>query len=223
MGRITGINFHSSSVNLKGCPATDLPEFSFVGRSNVGKSSLINMLTGRKGIAKVSGTPGKTRTINHFLVTSEGTLNRSGGEIREGTSFKPVNWFLVDLPGYGYARLSKTEREKLDGMVRGYLKGRRSLLCTYLLIDSRHEPQQVDLDFINWMGEEGIPFVILFTKTDKLSKTRLLQNLDQYRKTLSESWDEMPLIIPTSAENMTGREEVLTQIDSVLAGNFNIF
>jgi GTP-binding protein len=196
-----------SSPALKDCPREDIPEFAFIGRSNVGKSSLINMLAGRKGMAKVSGTPGKTRLINHYKVITTPSHHKS----------PPASWFLVDLPGYGFARLSKEQREKFEGLIRSYLSKRENLACTFLLIDARLEPQKIDLDFMNWLGDGEIPFVIIFTKCDKLSKTLLQNNLVKYRAALSASWQELPLIIPTSAETRQGKEEVLGLIGTMLA------
>jgi GTP-binding protein len=217
-----------SSPALKDCPREDLPEFAFIGRSNVGKSSLINMIAGRKGLAKVSGTPGKTRLINHFKVESnlaDRTLPIADrrSPIANPKSQIPsrkspiASWFLVDLPGYGFARLSKEQREKFEGLIRSYLSKRENLACTFLLIDSRLEPQKIDLDFMNWLGDEEIPFVILFTKCDKLSKTLLQTNLVKYRAALSASWQELPTILPTSAETRAGKEELLDLIGSMLS------
>jgi GTP-binding protein len=197
--KIDKIEFVCSSPSLKLCPKEDLPEFAFIGRSNVGKSSLINMLAAQKGLAKVSGTPGKTRLLNHFRVVS------------------PSSWFLVDLPGYGFAKLSKTQREKFEGMIQLYLQKRENLALTFLLIDSRLEPQKIDLEFMNWLGDNEVGFVILFTKTDKLSKTQLSSNLAAYRKALSAYWDELPAIILTSAETKQGRDEVLATIGDALS------
>jgi GTP-binding protein len=191
--------FDVSSPSVSSCPETTLPEFAFIGRSNVGKSSLINMLTGRKGLAKTSSSPGKTRLINHFI-------------IREA-------WYLVDLPGIGYARLPKTEREKLKKMIEGYLTQRRTLVCTFLLIDCRLEPQRIDLEFMEWMSEHQLPFVILFTKTDKLSSTRLANNLALYKEELLKSWEELPLLLLTSAETGKGRAEVLSAIDEMIGSS----
>jgi GTP-binding protein len=188
--------FISSSPSLVRCPKPDKPEFAVIGRSNVGKSSLINMLAGRKGLAKISSTPGKTRLINHFLVNDQ--------------------WFLVDLPGYGFAKLSKAERERIDRMINTYLLGRTNLICTFLLIDPRHEPLKTDLDFISWMGREQIFFTILFTKCDKLSKGEIKRIMELYRRKLLESWEEPPLILPTSVKTRTGRDELLKIIDSYL-------
>ena len=156
--KIEKIEFVCSSPSLKLCPKDDLPEFAFIGRSNVGKSSLINMLAGQKGLAKVSGTPGKTRLLNHFRV--------------ESVTGKDSPWFLVDLPGYGFAKLSKTQKEKFEGLIQSYLQNRENLALTFLLIDSRLEPQKIDLEFMSWLGDNEVGFVILFTKTDKLSKTQ---------------------------------------------------
>lgn len=216
-----------SSPALKDCPREDLPEFAFIGRSNVGKSSLINMLAGRKGLAKVSGTPGKTRLINHFKVESnlaDRTLPIADrrSPIANPKSQIPnrkspiASWFLVDLPGYGFAKLSKEQREKFEGLIRSYLSKRENLACTFLLIDARLEPQKIDLDFMNWLGDEEIPFVILFTKCDKLSKTQLQTNLMKYRAALSASWQELPTILPTSSETRAGKEELLDLIGSML-------
>ncbi|MCX6306271.1 MAG: ribosome biogenesis GTP-binding protein YihA/YsxC [Bacteroidetes bacterium] len=198
--KIDKIDFICSSPSLKFCPKEDIPEFAFIGRSNVGKSSLINMLAGQKGLAKVSGTPGKTRLLNHFKVTAAGS----------------ASWFLVDLPGYGFAKLSKTQREKFEGLIQLYLQNRENLALTFLLIDSRLEPQKIDLDFMNWLGDNEVGFVILFTKTDKLSKTQLSNNLAAYQKALSSHWDELPAILLTSAETKYGREEVLGTIEEAL-------
>jgi len=191
------IRFVSSSPGVKSCPDSPLPEFAFIGRSNVGKSSLINMLAGVKGLAKVSATPGKTRLINHFLVDD--------------------SWYLVDLPGYGFARLSKTERERLTAMITGYISRRDQLACVFLLVDSRLKPQKSDRDFINWMGENAIPFVLVFTKTDKLSEQQLQHNIQIYKKELLETWEELPPVILTSARNRSGREEIVKLIRNVVS------
>ena len=202
--KIDSIEFLSSSPSLKFCPEGDIPEFAFIGRSNVGKSSLINMLAARKGIAKVSGTPVKTRCINHFQVHS-GLKNGGDG-----------NWFLVDLPGFGFAKLPKTEREKFEGIIKGYLQKRENLALTFLLIDSRLSPQKIDLEFIKWLGDNEIAFVIVFTKTDKPSKKILAENLAAYASELSKEWSELPMIIQTSATKGSGREEVLETIGTAL-------
>jgi len=191
-------SFLCSSPDVASCPKDYLPEFAFIGRSNVGKSSLINMLCARKGIAKVSSTPGKTRLINHFLI------DRS--------------WYIVDLPGYGYAKISKVEKAKLQKMIYGYLEERRQMRCVFLLIDSRLEPQKIDIDFLSWLGEHEIPFFILFTKTDKLSHGELQRNLDRYKNRLLKQWEELPLFIPTSSVTKEGKEIVLGIISEIMDG-----
>ncbi|MEI6174884.1 MAG: ribosome biogenesis GTP-binding protein YihA/YsxC [Bacteroidota bacterium] len=201
--KIEKIEFLCSSPSLKLCPKEDLPEFAFIGRSNVGKSSLINMLADHKGLAKVSGTPGKTRLLNHFKV--ETTVNKTTTE-----------WFLVDLPGYGFAKLSKEQRAKFEGLIESYLQNRENLALTFVLIDSRLAVQKIDLEFMNWLGDNEVGFVILFTKIDKLSKAQLSANLSAYQKALAASWSELPLIIPTSAETRAGRDEILGVIEEAL-------
>ncbi len=210
--KIEKIEFTCSSPSLKFCPKEDLPEFAFIGRSNVGKSSLINMLAAQKGLAKVSGTPGKTRLLNHFKVNSAIPVRAEAASQQT----KPVSWFLVDLPGYGFAKLSKTEREKFEGLIRNYLENRENLALTFLLIDSRLEPQKIDLEFMNWLGDHEVGFIILFTKTDKLSKTQLAANIAAYREALASSWLELPLMIQTSSETKLGKEEVFGAIESTL-------
>jgi len=190
--------FLLSSPNISGCPESKLPEFAFIGRSNVGKSSLINMITGKKGLAKTSSLPGKTRLINYFLINEQ--------------------WSLVDLPGYGYAKLPKTEREKLQKMIRSYLSQRENLVCTFLLIDSRHDLQKADQEFMEWMAEQEKPFILLFTKVDKLSKTALQNSLQKFKTTLMQSWEELPTLILTSATTRQGRDEVLEVIQSLVGG-----
>jgi GTP-binding protein len=179
--------FVSSVASLDKLPKTNWPEYAFVGRSNVGKSSLINALTGMKGLAKTSSKPGKTITINHFLVDNR--------------------WYLVDLPGYGYAKRSQSERLKWLKLMHQYLDKRENLRYVFLLIDSRIPAQQNDLELINWMGEKAIPFVLVFTKADKLSENQLKANIAQYRKKLLQSWEELPLLIITSAEKKRGLDE----------------
>lgn len=174
------------------CPKPDRPEYAFIGRSNVGKSSLINMLTSRSSLAKISGKPGKTQLINHFIIDNE--------------------WYLVDLPGYGYAQVSKTEREKFAGLIDGYLTSRPNLLCIFVLVDSRIEPQKLDLDFMTNLGERGLPFVIVFTKTEKLSVNKLKTTLDNYHARLLEEWEEAPQFFVTSAITAAGREDILSFI-----------
>jgi GTP-binding protein len=185
--------FVISSPDLRSCPEGKLPEYAFIGRSNVGKSSLINMLTASKGLAKISQTPGKTRLINHFVVNEE--------------------WYLVDLPGYGYAKISQKERASWLRMIHAYLRGRQNLVCTFILIDSRHEPQKNDLEFMAWMAGNQLPFVLVFTKTDKLSKVKLEESLESYRRQLSMSWEEIPLIFITSAITSLGRKDLLEYIE----------
>ncbi len=204
--KIEKIEFVCSSPSIKFCPKEEMPEFAFIGRSNVGKSSLINMLASRKALAKVSGTPGKTRLLNHFKVLSS-----------IGKDAVPVAWFLVDLPGFGFAKLSKTQREKFEGLIQSYLQNRENLALTFLLIDSRLEPQKIDLEFMNWLGDNEVGFVILFTKTDKLSKTQLNNNLTAYQKALSAYWSELPTILLTSAETGFGREAIFETIENVLS------
>ncbi|MEM9921396.1 MAG: ribosome biogenesis GTP-binding protein YihA/YsxC [Bacteroidota bacterium] len=176
------------------CPKDSLPEYAFIGRSNVGKSSLINMLCDRKGLAKVSGTPGKTQYLNFFLI------NKS--------------WYIVDLPGYGYARISKTKRRAWEKMIQGYLNKRENLVCTFLLIDSNVKPQAIDLEFINWMGQMRIPFVLVFTKIDRKKKgLDISANIEAFKEALLESWEELPPLFESSANLQIGREEILNFIE----------
>ncbi len=186
----------ASFVSVSQCPEPDKPEYAFIGRSNVGKSSLINMLTGRKALARVSNTPGKTQTINHFLINQE--------------------WYLVDLPGYGYAKISKTQRKKWETFIRSYLSKRENLQCVFLLIDGRIPPQKIDLEFADWMGELGIPFVLVFTKTDDKKKFKPA-NIKTFEKKMLETWEEMPTYFVTSARKKTGRDEVLNFITDINA------
>ena len=183
----------SPTVNL--CPADTKPEYAFIGRSNVGKSSLINMICRNRKLAKTSATPGKTMLINHFIINKE--------------------WYLVDLPGYGYAKRSKSEIEKLDRMIRSYILQRQQLTCVFTLVDVRLEPQKIDVEFINWLGQSGIPFCIVFTKADKLTASKVQANVAAYSKKLEETWEEMPSMIVTSSENRQGRDELLDYIDSI--------
>ncbi len=187
--------FVKSSPEVSQCPESTLPEYAFIGRSNVGKSSLINMLTGIKTLAKVSGTPGKTQLINHF------DINES--------------WFLVDLPGYGYARTGKKQRTEFAEMISQYILTRETLHCLFVLIDSRHKPQPIDSTFINWLGNNGIPFALVFTKSDKLGSVKLNESISLYKKHLSESWEELPPLFISSAVTRTGRDEILNYIDSI--------
>ncbi len=195
---IKSTEFIGSFPGVQKCPKPDRPEYAFIGRSNVGKSSLINMLTGRKNLARISNKPGKTRLINHFLINSQ--------------------WYLVDLPGYGFAKISKKERESWGKMIHKYIIQRTNLLCTFLLIDSRLEPQRSDLDFIDWMGAVGLPFVIVFTKSDKLGKNQLSANLEAFKNKLLEKWAELPQLIVTSAKTSLGREalvEFITETNKI--------
>lgn len=195
---IRDAKFIVSNTTVAKCPAPDLPEFAFIGRSNVGKSSLINMLTTRKGLAKISATPGKTQLINHFLVNEE--------------------WYLVDLPGYGYARISRSTKSGWDKMIRDYITKRESLLTVFVLVDIRHEPQKIDLEFINWLGEQRIPLAIVFTKSDKLSKQQVIASLEAYKRSLRQFWEELPMLFITSADKRIGREEILEYITASADG-----
>jgi GTP-binding protein len=196
---IKDARFISSSPDLKGCPPPTLPEFAFIGRSNVGKSSLINMLAGKKNLAKTSSTPGKTRVINHFMINDA--------------------WYLVDLPGYGYAKVSKEKRSEFRLSILEYIGKRNTLFCLYVLIDSRIPPQQVDIKFINWLGNGEVPFIIVFTKTDKLGQSEWHQNVDAFKKLLQETWDELPLIIYSSSVKKSGRDEILNTIVTSLSNS----
>ena len=192
---IKSATFVKSSPTVAQCPNTGTPEYAFIGRSNVGKSSLINTLTGIKGLALTGSTPGKTLLINHFLVNGE--------------------WHIVDLPGYGFAQRGKKQREELRRMIEGYILGREQLTNLFLLIDSRLEPQQIDLEFIEWLGENGVPFSIVFTKADKLTKTALNTNIENYKTRLKEDWEQLPPIFITSSQTRDGREEILNYIEQV--------
>ncbi len=190
--------FFISSSRLDQCPDVgNHPEYAFIGRSNVGKSSLINMLTRRKGLAMTSATPGKTMLVNHFIINNE--------------------WYLVDLPGYGYAKRGKKEMEKLTHLISSYISGREALTCLFVLIDSRLKPQKIDLEFIEWLGEEGIPFAIVFTKADKNKAGELKKNVDTFLKTLEEQWEELPPHFITSSEKGLGRNELLAYIEEINA------
>ena len=192
---IKNAEFTISAPNVSMCPADTKPEYAFIGRSNVGKSSLINMLCNNKKLAKTSATPGKTLLINHFVINKE--------------------WYLVDLPGYGFAKRSKTEIKKLDQMIRGYILQREQLVNVFVLVDIRLEPQKIDLEFINWLGESGIPFAIVFTKADKLNVTKTKASVALYEKTLSETWEELPRMFITSSEKKTGKDDILHYIEEI--------
>ena len=187
--------FTLSAPTVAMCPKDTKPEYAFIGRSNVGKSSLINMLTNNRKLAKTSATPGKTLLINHFIINNE--------------------WYLVDLPGYGFAKRSKKEIQKLDQMIRGYILQREQLTNVFVLVDVRLEPQTIDLEFIQWLGESGIPFAIVFTKADKLTVSKVKANVEAYKRKLLETWEELPPLFLTSAEKRQGRDEVLSYIEEI--------
>ena len=193
--QIKSAEFLVSSARIDQCPKTNLPEYAFIGRSNVGKSSLINMLTGKSKLAKTSATPGKTILINHFVINGE--------------------WYLVDLPGYGYAKRSKKDTEKFEHMITTYILDREQMTNLFLLIDVRHEPQQIDLEFMEWLGENGVPFSIVFTKADKVSKAKLKGNVTHYLTELKKQWEELPPYFVTSSEAKVGREEILNYIEQI--------
>jgi GTP-binding protein len=192
---IRSAEFIISNTDYLKCPPGNLPEYAFIGRSNVGKSSLINMLTNNSKLAKTSSSPGKTLLINHFLINKE--------------------WFLVDLPGYGFAKRSQKEQEKIQGIITSYILNRMQMTNLFVLIDIRHEPQKIDLEFIEWLGENEIPFSIIFTKADKLGVTRAKSNVLHYMDILKEQWEELPPYFITSAQSRLGKEELLSYIDSV--------
>ena len=192
---IKSAKFVISNTDVQKCPAGNLPEYAFIGRSNVGKSSLINMLSNRKGLAITSSTPGKTLLINHFLINEE--------------------WYLVDLPGYGFAQRGMAQREQLKQIIESYILEREQLVCLFVLLDCRHEAQKIDLEFMEWLGENGVPFSIIFTKTDKISKGRLKQNLQAYQAKMLETWEELPPIFVSSSEKKEGREEILDYIEEI--------
>ena len=187
--------FTLSAPSVGMCPADTKPVYAFIGRSNVGKSSLINMLCRNKKLAKTSATPGKTMLINHFIINRE--------------------WYLVDLPGYGYAKRSKSELKKLEQMINGYILQREQLMNVFLLVDIRLEPQKIDLEFINWLGASSVPFCIVFTKADKLTNAKIQANVAAYKRKLSETWEDLPPMFITSSESRLGREEVLDYIDMI--------
>jgi len=192
---IKNAEFVISNTDYRKCPQDGMPEYAFIGRSNVGKSSLINMITNHKGLAMTSSKPGKTQLINHFLINKQ--------------------WYLVDLPGYGYAQRGKEGREQIRKIIDAYILNRTQLTSLFLLLDCRLEAQKIDLDFINWLGENGVPFAIVFTKIDKISKSRLKENMSAYLDKLRESWDELPPIFYTSSEHKIGGDEILNYIEQI--------
>ncbi|WP_279122921.1 ribosome biogenesis GTP-binding protein YihA/YsxC [Bacteroides acidifaciens] len=192
---ITSAEFVISNTDVKKCPAGIFPEYAFIGRSNVGKSSLINMLTSRKGLAMTSATPGKTMLINHFLINK--------------------NWYLVDLPGYGYAQRGQKGKDQIRTIIEDYILEREQMTNLFVLIDSRLEPQKIDLEFIEWLGENGIPFAIIFTKADKLKGGRLKMNINSYLRELGKQWEELPPHFISSSEDRTGRTEILDYIENI--------
>lgn len=193
--QIKSAEFVISNSDVTRCPAGRLPEYAFIGRSNVGKSSLINMLMQRKSLAKTSGRPGKTQLINHFLINN--------------------NWHLVDLPGYGYARVSKSSKKVFQKFITDYFAKREQLVSAFVLVDVRHEPQPIDLEFMEWMGESQIPFSIIFTKADKLKPKALERNVEAYKQKMLETWIELPLYFVTSSSSSLGREDLLNYIDQI--------
>ena len=193
--QIKSAEFVMSNSDVSKCPKDRLPEYAFIGRSNVGKSSLINMLMQRKSLAKTSGRPGKTQLINHFLVNK--------------------NWYLVDLPGYGYARVSKSSKKVFQKFITNYFEKREQMVLAFVLVDCRHEPQSIDMEFMQWMGENQIPFSIIFTKADKLKPNALKRNIESYEQKMLETWEEMPSFFITSSSNDTGRDELLGYIGSI--------
>lgn len=192
---IKSAEFLVSNSDVEKCPKDRLPEYAFIGRSNVGKSSLINMLMQRKHLAKTSGRPGKTQLINHFLINK--------------------NWFLVDLPGYGYARVSKSSKKVFQSFITEYFTKREQMILAFVLIDCRHEPQPIDLEFMEWMGGNQIPFSIIFTKQDKLKPNALTRNIEAYKAKMLETWEEMPQYFVTSSSDSSGRDEVLNYMDQI--------
>ena len=192
---IKSAKFVISNTDVRKCPEGNLPEYAFIGRSNVGKSSLINMLTNHKGLAMTSATPGKTLLINHFLINEE--------------------WYLVDLPGYGFAQRGMAQREQLRQIIESYILGREQLVCLFVLIDCRHPAQKIDLEFMEWLGENGVPFTIIFTKTDKIGRGRLKENIKAYQEAMLGTWEELPPMMCSSSENKEGREEILDYIEEI--------
>tara|TARA_B100000945_G_C20392023_1_gene602774 strand:+ start:415 stop:1026 length:612 start_codon:yes stop_codon:yes gene_type:complete len=201
--KIKSADFVISNTDIDKCPKERIPEYAFIGRSNVGKSSLINMLTGRKSLAKTSGKPGKTQLINHFKIND--------------------NWFLVDLPGYGYAKVSKKNRSIFAKFIYEYLEKRENLICTFVLVDSRHEPQKIDMLFMEWLGQNQIPFVIIFTKMDKLSSSQLNKNITKYKTEMLKTWEDIPQTFRSSAESGLGKAEILKFIEQTNTSVKDIF
>lgn len=193
--KITSAEFIISNSNVEKCPRNNMPEYAFIGRSNVGKSSLINMLANNKNLAKTSGKPGKTQLINHFLINK--------------------NWYLVDLPGYGYARVSKSDKKTFQKFITDYFSKRKQLVSAFVLVDIRHEPQTIDLDFMQWLGENMIPFSIIFTKADKLKPKAIENHIEAYKNTMLETWEDMPNHFITSSSKHIGKDELLDYIDSI--------
>ena len=192
---IKSAKFVISNTDVRKCPEGNLPEYAFIGRSNVGKSSLINMLTNHKGLAMTSATPGKTLLINHFLINEE--------------------WYLVDLPGYGFAQRGMAQREQLRQIIENYILEREQLVCLFVLIDCRHPAQKIDLEFMEWLGENDVPFTIIFTKIDKIGRGRLKENIKDYQEAMLGTWEELPPMLCSSSENKEGREEILDFIEEI--------
>ena len=215
--------FIKSSNTYRTCPEGDLPEFAFIGRSNVGKSSLINMLVNEKNLAKTSSKPGKTQLINHFLTypetipapAPEGKNNRRP-KVSETYKKSPKSWYLVDLPGYGYARISKSNRDYFSELIKGYIVTRTNLLCLFVLIDSRLEPQKIDLEFVQFLGEQQIPFVLVFTKADKISDNQVHSNMSLFKKEMLKEWEEVPTTFVTSVIERQGKTELIDFIESTI-------
>ena len=191
--QIKSADFIISNTDYTLCPKADMPEYTFIGRSNVGKSSLINLITNKKQLAKISGKPGKTQLINHFLINKE--------------------WYLVDLPGYGYATVSKTQKQEFQKIIFSYLENRENLMCLFVLLDCRHKPQKIDLEFMKWLGEKQIPFLMIFTKIDKLGKTALKKNIENYKTEMLKQWEKIPQTFFASVPKRKGSKEILDFIE----------
>jgi GTP-binding protein len=192
--QIKSADFIISNTDYTLCPKADMPEYAFIGRSNVGKSSLINLITNKKQLAKISGKPGKTQLINHFLINKE--------------------WYLVDLPGYGYATVSKTQKQEFQKIIFSYLENRENLMCLFVLLDCRHKPQKIDLEFMKWLGEKQIPFLMIFTKIDKLGKTALKKNIENYKTEMLKQWEKIPQTFFASVPKRKGSKEILDFIEN---------